>query len=128
MTFLRDRPSLAAKAGHEVIAGLRAEDVHPDPREGTYPLDATVVLSEALGSSVHLTFSLEGTPVDESRLGSGLASEEEAELSRLGQGQAIQGVAVFPPRLHFVTGDPTTIHVDSSRLHYFDVDSGLALR
>ena len=125
---LRERPSLAGKAGLEVIAGLRAEDVHPDAREGTHPLDATVVLSEALGSSVHLTFSLEGTPVDESRLGSGLASEEEAELTRLGQGQAIQGVAVFPPRLHFVTGDPTTIHVDSSRLHYFDVDSGNALR
>ena len=86
------------------------------------------LLSEALGPSVHLTFGLEGTPVDESRLGSGLDKGDEAEVTRLGHGKEIQGVAVFPPRLKFTTGDIVTVYVDSTRLHFFDVETGLALR
>jgi multiple sugar transport system ATP-binding protein len=122
------RPELAVKVGEEVVVGLRAEDIYPEQREGTHALEVTVVLSEALGSSVHLTFGLEGTPVDESRLGSGLAKAEDAELTRLGHSKEIEGVAVFPPRLHFQTGDRITVFADSSRLHFFDVESGRALR
>jgi multiple sugar transport system ATP-binding protein len=125
---LNTRPSLQAYAGKEVIVGMRAEDVHVAEREGLSPLNVTVVLSEALGPSVHLTFGLEGTPVDERRLGSGLDKDEEAEITRLGHGKEIQGVAVFPPRLHFVTGDKATIYVDTPRLYFFDVESGNALR
>jgi multiple sugar transport system ATP-binding protein len=126
--LLGQRPSLAGAVGSEVIVGVRAEDISPEARPGTSPLSATVVLSEALGSSVHLTFGMEGTPVDENRLGSGLAKEEESEVTRLGGGTQIQGVAVFPPRLHFRTGDPITVHVDTGRLYFFDVETGDALR
>jgi multiple sugar transport system ATP-binding protein len=122
------RSELAAKAGQEIIVGLRAEDIFHEQREGSHPLAVSVVLSEALGSSVHLTFGLEGTPVDESRLGSGLAKEEEQELTRLGHSKEIEGVAVFPPRLQFRTGDAITVFADGSRLHFFDVESGRALR
>ncbi|MEI6363051.1 MAG: ATP-binding cassette domain-containing protein [Actinomycetes bacterium] len=125
---LEQRAELAAKVGQEVIVGLRAEEIFHEWREGAYPLDVTVVLSEALGSSVHLTFELHGTPVDESRLGSGLANEDDAELSRLGHSKEIEGVAVFPPRLDFRNGDRITVHADSSRLQFFDVESGRALR
>ena len=125
---LDSRPSLRDKAGHEVIVGMRAEDVYVADREGLSPLSISVVLSEALGPSVHLTFGLEGTPVDESRLGSGLDKGDEAEVTRLGHGKEIQGVAVFPPRLKFTTGDVVTVYVDSTRLHFFDVETGLALR
>jgi len=125
---LDQRPSLRERNGQEVIAGARAEDIHWEGREGLAPLQASVVLAEALGSSVHVTFAMEGTPVDESRLGSGLAKEEEEEVVRLGHAADIQGTAVFPPRLHFTQGDPITIHVDPYRLHFFDVESGLALR
>ena len=111
-----------------VIAGVRAEDIHEEGREGLSPLQATVVLAEALGSSVHVTFALDGTPVDESRLGSGLAKEAEEEVGRLGRGADIQGTAVFPPRLHFTQDDPVTIHIDGARMHFFDLESGLALR
>jgi multiple sugar transport system ATP-binding protein len=125
---LDSRPSLRDKAGQEVIVGMRAEDVYVSDREGLSPLSISVVLSEALGPSVHLTFGLEGTPVDESRLGSGLDKGDEAEVTRLGHGKEIQGVAVFPPRLKFTTGDIVTVYVDSTRLHFFDVETGLALR
>ncbi len=122
------RPSLRAKHGQEVIVGCRAEDIHWEGRDGLAPLAASVVLAEALGSSVHVTFMLEGTPVDESRLGSGLAKEDDEEVSRLGHGEGIQGTAVFPPRLHFGGGDAITIHLDPQRFHFFDVETGLAIR
>ena len=125
---LDQRPSLRERNNQEVIAGVRAEDIHPEGRDGLAPLHATVVLAEALGSSVHVTFALEGTPVDESRLGSGLAKEAEEEVGRLGHGADIQGTAVFPPRLLFSVADPIMIHVDPWRMHFFDVETGLAIR
>jgi multiple sugar transport system ATP-binding protein len=125
---LEQRPALRGLNNREIIAGVRAEDIHHEYRDGLAGLDASVVLAEELGSSVHVTFGLEGTPVDESRLGSGLAKEEEEEVGRLGHANDIQGTAVFPPRLRFAPGEPVRINLDPVRMHFFDVDSGLALR
>ena len=86
------------------------------------------MLAEALGPAAHVTFALEGTPVDESRLGSGLAKDAEEEVGRLGHGTAIEGTAIFPPRRHYSPNEPIQIHVDPIRMHFFDLDSGLALR
>ncbi len=122
------RPSLREKNNSEVIVGVRAEDIHADGREGLAPLNASIVLAEALGPSAHVTFAMEGTPVDEARLGSGLAKEEDAEVGRLGHGLDIQGTAIFPPRRHYAPNEPIQIHVDPVRMHFFDLDSGLALR
>ncbi|MFN8171312.1 MAG: ATP-binding cassette domain-containing protein [Candidatus Nanopelagicales bacterium] len=121
------RSDLAARNGSEVIVGVRAEDIHYEPHDGREPLAAHVVLAEELGSSVHVTFSLPGTPVDESRLGSGLPVDTE-ELHRLGDTTDIRGTAVFPPRLRFAGLDPVTIHIDMERLHFFDVETGVAIR
>jgi multiple sugar transport system ATP-binding protein len=121
------RPGLATRVGGDVIVGVRAEDVHHEPREGWAPLTAQVVLAEELGSSVHVTFTMAGRPVDESRLGSGLAREAE-DLGRLATATDVRGTAVFPPRLRFAAGDEVRIHLDPSRLHFFDVDSGAAIR
>jgi multiple sugar transport system ATP-binding protein len=122
------RPALRERNNQEIIAGVRAEDIHADPSDGLSSLNATVVLAEALGPSAHVTFGLEGVPVDEARLGSGLAREAEAEVARLGAAIDIQGTAIFPPRRHYPTGDPIQIHVDPVRMHFFDLESGLALR
>jgi multiple sugar transport system ATP-binding protein len=125
---LEAHPSLREKNNTEVIAGVRAEDIHADGREGLAPLNASVVLAEALGPSSHVTFALEGTPVDEARLGSGLAKEAEEEVGRLGHGTDIEGTAIFPPRRHYAPNEPIQIHVDPVRMHFFDLESGLALR
>ncbi len=126
-TVIEARPSLAAQAGRDVIVGVRAEDIHHEHRDGCAELTAHVVLAEELGSSVHVTFSMDGTPVDESRLGSGLAKEAE-ELGRLATATQIRGTAVFPPRMRFAPMDAVTINVDTGRLHFFDLESGVALR
>ena len=43
------RPFLAAASGGEIIAGIRAEDIYVQAREGFAPLGVSVLLSEALG-------------------------------------------------------------------------------
>ena len=125
---LEAHPSLREKHNSEIIAGIRAEDIHADGQEGLAPLNASIVLSEALGPSAHVTFALEGTPVDEARLGSGLAKEAEEEVGRLGHGLDIEGTAIFPPRRHYAPNEPIQIHVDAIRMHFFDLESGIALR
>jgi multiple sugar transport system ATP-binding protein len=127
-SVLEQRPSLREKNNQEVIAGVRAEDIHHEYQDGLVGLDASVVLAEALGSSVHVTFAIDGTPVDEARLGSGLKSEAESEVARLSHQSEIQGTAVFPPRMSFTQDAPIKIFVDPVRLHFFDLESGLALR
>jgi multiple sugar transport system ATP-binding protein len=125
---LRRRTSLQAAAGGEVIVGMRSEDIYPDQAPGRQPLKATVTLFEALGSSVQVGFRFEGTPVDESRLGSGLANEEEHEVVRLSSVGGVNGIASFPPRSPVRVGEELTVWVDPAHLHFFDVESGLALR
>ena len=127
-SVLDERPSLRGKNNQEIIAGVRAEDIHHEYQEGLVGLDASVVLAEALGSSVHVTFAIEGTPVDESRLGSGLVNEAESEVARLSHQADIQGTAVFPPRMHFTQDAAIKIFVDPPRMHFFDLETGIALR
>ena len=127
-SVIEQRPDLRSKNNQEIIAGVRAEDIHHEYQEGLVGLDATVVLAEALGSSVHVTFAIMGTPVDEARLGSGLKNEAESDVARLSHQSEIQGTAVFPPRMHFAQDEAIKIFVDPVRLHFFDLESGLALR
>ncbi len=54
---LEARPSLREKNNTEVIVGVRAEDIHADGRDGLAPLNASIVLAEALGPSAHVTFA-----------------------------------------------------------------------
>ena len=121
------RPSLATHE-REIIVGIRAEDMYIDQGEGRSPLDVQVNLSEALGPTVHVTFLLAGDPVDETRLGSGLAEEEDAEVGRLTDGEGIIGVAALPPRLNFGVGSDLRLWIDTERMHFFDVETGRAIR
>ncbi|MDD2859405.1 MAG: sn-glycerol-3-phosphate ABC transporter ATP-binding protein UgpC [Candidatus Nanopelagicales bacterium] len=128
MGVIDARPSLRALSGREVIVGMRAEDIYPTEAEGRQALNVVVTMTEALGSSVHLGFSFAGSPVDEARLGSGLKNDDEHGLSALAAEGGVQGVAAFPPRIQTRIGERLTMWVDMGRLHFFDVESGRALR
>lgn len=126
-SVLTDRPGLSGP-DHEVIVGIRAEDMYVNEEPGRSPLVVRVNLSEALGPTVHVTFSLEGKPLDESRLGSGLIQDEETEIGRLAGGDGIIGVAALPPRLDFVVGTDLQLWIDTDRMHFFNVETGHAIR
>ena len=108
---------------------MRAEDIHQSTREGLTRSMPPSVLAEALGlvgaRDVRDRGHAGRRVSPGQRPGKG---EAEAEVARLSHQSEIQGTAVFPPRMQFTTGTPIKIFVDSARLHFFDLESGLALR
>jgi multiple sugar transport system ATP-binding protein len=125
--FLTARPALHSYLGRSVITGVRAEDITISEKPEHLPIHAKVVMTEALGPSVNVTFTLSGDPIDEERLGSGLHEVDE-EVRGLKRHGGIQGVATLPPRTLASIGSDITLWIDSARIHVFDEDSGLAIR
>jgi len=126
-TVLDARPGLGS-VSKDIIVGIRAEDFYVNQEKDRSPLSVKVRLSEALGPTVHVTFGFDGIPLDESLLGSGLDSEAEEEVGRLSGSEGVEGVAALPPRMDFPVGGDLTLWVDTARLHFFDVETGRAIR
>jgi multiple sugar transport system ATP-binding protein len=82
--------------GREVDFGIRPEDIVADAREGYAPMAGKVVVVEPLGAETLVTFSVAG-----------------GEL-----------IARMPPDVRYAPGDATTVHLDMSKCHLFDRQSG----
>jgi multiple sugar transport system ATP-binding protein len=111
--------------GQEVVVGIRAEDVHPASQRPDLPtLDGRIELVEALGSGLmaHLHIDAEAVLPE---------GTEAPDLSVDGDSAVVARpnlVAHFPPRLDLRIGDTMPIAIDSAGLHFFDKESGAALR
>jgi multiple sugar transport system ATP-binding protein len=85
-------------------------------RAGGATLAGDVRLVEPLGSEMHVFFSLDAP-----------AAAGEAEAGLLA-GHAHNGVARLDPRCAVRPGQRVTFHVNTERLHFFDPDTGAAIR
>jgi multiple sugar transport system ATP-binding protein len=102
---LVNRPALRAHEGNEVILGIRPEDIEDAAFAAEAPgrtLTVVCTLREALGAEVLVHFS---------------ASDDEgaALIARVDQLTAAR------------MGEPLQLVVDTSRLHFFEPASGLAI-
>ena len=120
--------------GRNVVVGVRAEDLYPATARQDLPtIDARVELVEALGSGVMAHFHVE---VDAYRAiearGAGPVDDagDEDVSSPLGGALAAQPnlVAHFPPRVELRLGDTVPVAIDPGALHFFDEETGAALR
>ena len=124
-----ERPALATYAGRQVAVGLRSEDMEDAAlaRDASRAkLATTVALTEALGSEIVVHF-----PVDAPRVVTEdtKALEEDAGTGDVPTAHAGNiWVASFTPRSRVRPGDEVQIAIDAERLHYFDADTGLAIR
>jgi multiple sugar transport system ATP-binding protein len=116
------RPALLNYDGRKVILGIRPEEFEdaaftaPAPPERT--LDAVVSLREALGSEVLLHFSVAVTSTP--------APDASEFIESLGDEGSIF-VARVHPQTKAREGEPLRLVVNTKRLHFFDVDTGLAI-
>jgi multiple sugar transport system ATP-binding protein len=125
------RPGLTRFEGRRVVVGIRPEDIEDAQIESDAPTDrrirTTVDLREALGSEVLVHFTVAAPPV---------LTEDTKELARdLGvrdrphekQGATSTFVARLDPRTKAEERKPIELAVDTTRLHFFDPETGLGI-
>ena len=118
---------LASYEGREVVLGARPEDIeHASVADGQggLRLRGRVVLREALGSEVlvHFTVAARQAVTEETR-----ELAEDVGDDRLREGDAAL-TARFGPRTRVAAGDEIEAVVDLQGLHFFDPQTGLAIR
>jgi multiple sugar transport system ATP-binding protein len=127
---LAERPRLASYAGRDIAIGIRSEDMEDAAlARGDTPearISAKVGLTEALGSAIMVHFDVDAPKVvtaDTKELDRD-AHTEDVPVAR--QGNTF--VASFGPRSRVRAGGDIEIVVDRERIHFFDPESGLAIR
>jgi multiple sugar transport system ATP-binding protein len=129
----RERPGLSRYAGRTIGLGIRPENVR-DPAlstdGGRTRLRGEVRATEALGSEVlvHLAVAAEPVLTEEVREVAGdvdAAALEQLEAEALEQRTIVIGRFETSERLR--TGTEIEVAVDSRRLHFFDLETGLGI-
>jgi multiple sugar transport system ATP-binding protein len=122
------RPGLAAFVDKEVVVGIRPEDFEdadvveaPDERV----LETKATLIEALGSEIIIHFPLAAEAF--SIMDSEFEGEDAVEAAKDDEGNTIY-VAKVSPRSPAKLGQAVRLAVDTSRFHFFDPATGLAIR
>ena len=131
--LLRRRPSLAAEEERKLVVGIRPEHLTVAPpavgaeaaREST--LSVRAELLEALGNESLLHFSTDARKV-RNRGGVFTADVDAHTSGEIAGASATEGVARIDPRFQIAVGDQVTLAVDVDRLHFFDAESGDAIR
>jgi multiple sugar transport system ATP-binding protein len=123
----RGRPGLRAHANGSVTVGIRPEDLsllgdgEPD---GGHVLAGRVELIEALGSELLVHFSIDARKVEAEGIleadAEGLQSGTLASRRRM--------IARVPPRMPALPGTIGQFALDPTRFHFFDAETGLAIR
>jgi len=122
---------LAAYIGRSVAVGVRPEHVTEATAGDERPqLGVDVLLVEALGSELHVHVELEASPVVTDEVLEIALDTDAAVAETLTQADAVttQVVARFDSRSRVDPGSPSRVGVDVDRLHFFDLDSGRAIR
>jgi len=117
---------VANAVGRDVVVGIRAEDVHTAASRPELPtLGGRIELVEALGSGLMAHLHIDAKQVRPE-------GAEEPELpDEVGESVVVARpnlIAHFPPRLDLRIGDTIPLAVDTAGLHFFDKQTGAALR
>jgi multiple sugar transport system ATP-binding protein len=122
---LPDRPELRGRAGRRVALGIRPEDIRSGG-EGA-PLDVVIDIKEDMGAEVFLHFAVDAPTVksDELREIVGDEALEAAEVQTHHHGSPF--IARVERGTQAREGERTTLFVDTSRLHFFELETGAAI-
>ena len=131
--FVQRHPALASAGQRKLVAGIRPEGLTvaastDDPeaaRERTISVRAELV--ESLGNESLLHFSTDARRV-RSRGGVWTAAPDADPSADIAAASSSEGVARVDPRVPVAVGDQLALIVDVDRIHFFDAESGDAIR
>ncbi len=125
--LLKKRPALRNYFNRKVVVGLRPKDFEDASIEtGRYQsIPATIDNTEALGYEVIAYFDIDAKPVVSE---DALDLHADEALSLQLREDTTQIAARFSPRSRVRAGDRVEVAVDVSSAHFFDPDTGLAIR
>ncbi|MGA1291217.1 MAG: ABC transporter ATP-binding protein [Ilumatobacteraceae bacterium] len=122
-------PRLPDYAGKDIVLGVRAEDVHAADTKPQWPaITGRLGLLEALGSSQIGYLHIDATKVAISTSATSASTRPEDQPTESASSFVTNLVAYFPPRMAMKTGTDVRIALDTANLHYFDAQTGEALR
>jgi multiple sugar transport system ATP-binding protein len=125
------RPALAAYVARDVAVGIRSEDMEDARLVRDAPADtrlkATVSLVEALGAQIVVHFDVDAPKVvtADTKLLEKDAHTEDVPTHEI---EGTKFVAAFAPRSRVKIGDQIEVVVDTERMHFFDPETGNAIR
>jgi multiple sugar transport system ATP-binding protein len=125
------RPDLAAVRGRRLVVGIRPEYLTVASPGGEGPdaagrtLSVLVELVESLGNESLVHFSTDARMV---RNRGGVFTADADASGDIAGAAATEGIARIDPRVPVTVGDRLTLAVDVDRLHFFDGETGEAIR
>jgi multiple sugar transport system ATP-binding protein len=130
--LVTSRPGIRAYRGRKVAVGIRPEHLTDAAyaQEALLTLEGEVVLVEALGSErlVHVGMRADPVLTDEVME---IAQDTDAAVAQTLQAEAAEHhlviIARFDTRSDLKRGDVARVAADPRHLHFFDLESGLAL-
>jgi multiple sugar transport system ATP-binding protein len=124
------RPGLAAYEGKQVVVGVRPEDLEDAALAREAPagsLEIEVDIREDMGSEVLVHFSVPGEPVASREVLEAIEEEDVAGAVHERMRHGIPFIARLERRTRAREGERLTLAVDTSRLHFFDPETGLGI-
>src|SRR5215211_1518009 len=128
---LSSRPALKRFEGKPVVVGIRPEDMEDATLVSDAPtsrrIKSHVILREALGADVLVHFGVRARPViteDTKELAHDVGAEVLEAVERGAESGEWIFLARLNPRTQARQGQPIELVVDTSRLHFFDPESG----
>jgi multiple sugar transport system ATP-binding protein len=122
-------PRLAEYAGKPVVMGVRAEDVHAAETKPDWPaIKGRLGLLEALGSSQIGYLHIDAKKVSTTTTAQTASTRPEDLATEAASSFVTNLVAYFPPRMPLKINTEVSVALDTANLHFFDADTGSALR
>jgi len=121
------RPGLDGYFDRDVILGIRPSDFEDASLAdaGWARIPVTAGVTEALGSEIHVLFSIDAPPVAHSSISDAIADGDSESIPITG-GKTMWTARVAA-RSRVQPGHPAELAVDTSNLQFFDPDTGLSV-
>ena len=127
------RRRLESYVGKRVVVGVRPENLEDAALEPDTPEDqrlrGVVVLREPLGSEIVAHFTIKAPPAlteDVRELARDVGQESAVAAATEGEDETVV-VGRFGPRSRIKDGDTIDVAVETSALHFFDLETGLGI-